>query len=252
MNKKWGALALAVTCAFGVVGCASNNDKPAEEEVIAAIEAGDLTLEDAVKKNYVTRQWAEEYIESNSIPASNKMEAGKVGDFETTTIDGSVFTLGSMPKAAFVAFVDLTDESAEEFMNSLASVYTSVQGNGADVIVCAKTDENTDHYRDMPFTIISYNESLKEALGNAVEMAEGLPVTGAWFVSGSFISAWNSEIDPAAFVEDSALYAAMAESMDEYEQTEGENAQSDVQDTEMENENRDSASGSEEAAGMIG
>ncbi len=248
MNKKWGALALAVTCAFGIVGCASNSDKPAED-VIAAIEAGDLTLEDAVKKNYVTQKWADEYIESNSVPATSKMEAGKVGEFETTTLDGNVFTLGSMPKAAYVAFVDLSDESAEEFMNNLASVYTTVQGNGADVIVCAKTDENTDHYRSMPFTIISYSDSLKEALGSFSEMAEGLPITGAWFVNGSFISAWNAGIDTATFAEESAIYADLA-SVDEYEQTDAQPSGS--QDTEMGSENDDADSEGEEAAGMIG
>lgn len=64
---------LAAVCLLSLAACGSK--KPSLEEVEQALQAGTLTLEDAVGKGYVTQEWADEYIESRTVPAADKMEA---------------------------------------------------------------------------------------------------------------------------------------------------------------------------------
>ena len=66
-----------------------------------AIEAGTLTIEDALDKGWIDQAWVDAYQEENSVPAASKMEANMVGDFTTTTLSGEDFTREQLGDVVF-------------------------------------------------------------------------------------------------------------------------------------------------------
>lgn len=72
-KKRAAALGLAAVMTLSLVACGEK--APSLEEVEQAIEAGTLTMEDALDKGWVDETWAENYIGAHSVPASDKMEA---------------------------------------------------------------------------------------------------------------------------------------------------------------------------------
>ena len=169
--KKWIAIFMTMVCTLSLAACGSK--QPAMDEVQQAIEAGDLTLQDAVDKGYVTQEWADNYLDQRSMPAVSKMEAGMIGDFTTTTI-------------------------------------ATAQEQGAGITVCIKNEENKDWFEKAPFPVILYNDSLKEATKSHRDLIEEVSNTGSWYVNGSFASAWQSSIDADSFAETAAAYVEMA------------------------------------------
>lgn len=97
--KRFAAILMVGACLLSLAAC--GNQKPGLEEVQQAIEEGNLTIADAVEKGYVTQEWADEYIESRSVPAGDKMEAGAIGDFTTNTLSGEEFTKDQMGDVRF-------------------------------------------------------------------------------------------------------------------------------------------------------
>lgn len=178
-----------------------------------AIEAGTLTVDDALEKGWIDQAWVDAYIEDNSVPASNKMESNKVADFTTTTLDGEEFTRGDLENVVFFAFADPADPSASEFFQSLVDAYEGVTANGAGIVLCTKSEEGSDLFSDAPFPVILYNESLQEAVGNNRSMIEDEEVstTASWYVNGSFFSAWSMKIDAEDLVESAASFVKMGE-----------------------------------------
>lgn len=88
--KRLTAMFLMAACALSLAACGTQ--KPSLDEVKQAIAEGTVTLEDAVGKGWVTQEWADEYLEENSVPAADKGEAGAIGAFSTTTLSGDEFT----------------------------------------------------------------------------------------------------------------------------------------------------------------
>ena len=80
--------ALGLAAAMGLTLAACGEQQPSREEVEQAIEAGTLTVEDALDKGWIDQAWVDAYQEENSVPAGSKMEANVVGDFTTTTLSG--------------------------------------------------------------------------------------------------------------------------------------------------------------------
>ena len=207
MKKKMilaGALALCLTLS------ACGSQAPSREEVEAAIEDGSITVEDALNKGWVTQEWVDSYMEENTVPAADKMAVNKVGEFETQTVTGDPFTNQDIPAVAFMVFLDLEDAGAQAYYDELVKAVEDVRAAGADIVVCSKGGMDAELYQDAPFSVVEYNDAMKTALAQNDGMASGIPCVGVWYVDGSLISAWSSEVDAASLADSAASFAGMA------------------------------------------
>ena len=209
-KRRLAALGLAAVMTLALAACGEK--KPSLEEVEQAIEAGTVTVEDALEKGWIDQAWVDSYIEDNSVPASDKMEANKVADFTTTTLDGGEFTKDDLEDVVFFAFADPADPGAADFFQSLVDAYEGVTANGAGIVLCAKSEEGSDIFSGAPFPVILYNDSLQEAVGNNREMIEDgeTPNTASWYVNGSFFSAWSLKVESEELVESAAGFVEMS------------------------------------------
>lgn len=202
---------LAVVCLLSLAACGSK--KPSLEEVEQAINEGTLTLEDAVGKGYVTQDWADEYMESRTVPAGNKMEAGAIGEFTTTTLSGEEFTREQLEGVVLFAFIDPAGEEAEAFYQALVDGYEGVKENGAGILVCTKGEEGNELFEGAPFPVIPYDDAVKAATRNHSGMIEDLDITASWCVSGSFLSAWYSMVEAEDLPDSAAAFVKMQQEM---------------------------------------
>ena len=196
-----------------LVACGSNT--PSLEEVEAAIEDGSVTVQDALDKGWITQEWADSYLEENSVPAADKIAVNKVGEFVTETKDGDTFANEDLSDVTFLAFIDPADTGAADFYESLTAGIEGVRGEGADIVVCSKGDMEAELFQDAPFPVVAYNDSLKTALAQNDEMASGSPCVGVWYVNGSLLSAWSTLIDADDLADSAAGFVAMGQDMDE-------------------------------------
>ena len=197
--KKIIALLLTSTMAISLVACGQS--KPTEEQVISAIQAGTLTMQDAIDKGYVDNQWAEDYYEASAVPAPDKAEAYMVDDFETETIDGEVFTKSDLSPVTFISFLNPSTEEGKAQYKALDETYDEVIASGGDILVVNVSDEDSDLFERAKFKVVSYNDSLKTALGTLSDMVNEHGAMGSWNVNGSFLSTWYSIIDVVEFVD---------------------------------------------------
>ena len=119
------------------------------------------------------------------MPAADKVAFNQVGDFTTLTLAGEEFANEDLPSVACVAFLDPEDEGFADFYQALSDGAEGVRSAGADIVVCVKGDMDAQLFQDAPFSIVAYNEPMKEALAQNDEMASGIPCTGVWYVNGS-------------------------------------------------------------------
>ena len=218
MKKKMilaGALALCLTLS------ACGSQAPSREEVEAAIEDGSITVEDALNKGWVTQEWVDSYMEENTVPAADKMAVNKVGEFETQTVTGDPFTNQDIPAVAFMVFLDLEDAGAQAYYDELVKAVEDVRAAGADIVVCSKGGMDAELYQDAPFSVVEYNDAMKDALAQNDGMASEIPCVGVWHVDGSLISAWSSEVDAASLADSAASFAGMAAGEETQSGTEG-------------------------------
>lgn len=185
---------MAAVCAASMAACGGSKT-PDPAEVEQAIEEGNVTVKDALEKGWVTQEWADAYLDKNSIPAADKMAANAVGEFTAETVSGEEYTRDQITGATFFAFLDPEDENAEEYFQGLKDAYDSVKEKGAEILVCIKKEDGTELFQDAPFPVIIYNDSVKDAVKNNIEMIEGIPNTGSWYIEGAFLSAWYGKID---------------------------------------------------------
>ena len=207
MKKKMilaGALALCLTLS------ACGSQAPSREEVEAAIEDGSITVEDALNKGWVTQEWVDSYMEENTVPAADKMAVNKVGEFETQTVTGDPFTNQDIPAVAFMVFLDPEDAGAQAYYDELVKAVEDVRAAGADIVVCSKGGMDAELYQDAPFSVVEYNDAMKTVLAQNDGMASEIPCVGVWYVDGSLISAWSSEVDAASLADSAASFAGMA------------------------------------------
>lgn len=209
--KRLTVIALALACALSLAACGSQ--KPSLDEVEQAIENGSLTVEDAVGKGWVTQEWADEYEQQQSVPAASKPEAGAIGDFSTTTLSGEEFTREQMAGVTLFVFLDPADPDAETFYQALVDGYEGVKENGAEILVCTKSEDGNERFEGAPFPVIHYNDALKNAVGNYAEMIEGQPNTSSWCVNHSFLSAWSSAVDSEKLADSAASFVEMQKEM---------------------------------------
>ena len=207
MKKKMilaGALALCLTLS------ACGSQAPSQEEVEAAIEDGSITVEDALNKGWVTQEWVDSYMEENTVPAADKMAVNKVGEFETQTVTGDPFTNQDIPAVAFMVFMDPEDAGAQAYYDELVKAVEDVRAASADIVVCSKGGMDAELYQDAPFSVVEYNDAMKTVLAQNDGMASEIPCVGVWYVDGSLISAWSSEVDAASLADSAASFAGMA------------------------------------------
>lgn len=209
--KRLTAMFLTAACVLSLAACSSR--KPGLDEVKQAIEEGSVTLEDAVDKGWVTQEWADEYLEERSVPAADKTAAGAIGEFTTTTLSGEEFTREQMADVTLFVFLDPADPDTPAFYQALTDGYEGVKKNGADILVCTKSEDGNELFADAPFPVIQYNDSLKNAVGNYTEMIEGQPNVYSWCVNTSFYSAWSSSAESEELAEDAAGFAQMQKEM---------------------------------------
>lgn len=204
--------ALGLAAAMGVSLSACGGSQPGLEEVEQAIEAGTLTIEDALDKGWIDQAWVDAYQEENSVPAASKMETNMVGDFTTTTLSGEDFTREQLGDVVFFAFLDPNAEGTQTFYDTLAEGYDGVAENGADIVVCTKSESGNELFAEAPFPVILYNESLKAAIGGNSGMVEDeeTPNTASWYVNGSFLSAWYSSVDAEELPASAAAFVEMS------------------------------------------
>lgn len=207
-KRRFAALGLAAVMTLALAACGEK--KPSLDEVEQAIEAGTLTVEDALEKGWIDQSWVDSHTEDNSVPASDKMEANRVADFTTTTLDGEEFTKDDLGQVVFFAFADPADPGAADFFQSLVDAYEGVTANGAGIVLCTKLAEGSDVFSGAPFPVILYNDSLQEAVGNNREMIEDeeVPNTASWCVNGSF-SAWSMRVEAEELVQSAAAFVEM-------------------------------------------
>ena len=104
IRQRLAALGLAAAMGMSLSACGGS--QPSQEEVEQAIEAGTLTIEDALDQGWIDQTWVDAYQEENSVPAASKMETNMVGDFTTTTLSGEEFTRDQLGAVVLFAFLD--------------------------------------------------------------------------------------------------------------------------------------------------
>lgn len=210
-RRRLAALSLTAVMALSLTACGEK--QPSQEEVEQAIEAGTLTIEDALDKGWIDQAWVDAYQEEHSVPAGSKMEANVVGDFTTTTLSGEDFTREQLGDVVFFAFLDPNAEGTQTFYDALAEGCDGVVENGADIVVCTKSESGNELFAEAPFPVIRYNDSLKAAIGGNSGMVEDeeTPNTASWYVNGSFLSAWYSSVDAEELPASAAAFAEMSQ-----------------------------------------
>ena len=112
-----------------------------------------------------------------------------------TTHSGDEFTADQMGDVTLFVFLDPNDPDAAAFYQALVDGYEGVKENGAEILVCTKSEDGNELFDNAPFPVILYNDSLKAATENHREMIEGVPNTASWCVNTSFLSAWFSSVE---------------------------------------------------------
>lgn len=192
---------------------ACGSKAPSLEEVEAAIQDGSVTVQDALDKGWITQEWADNYLEENSVPAADKVTYNKVGEFETLTMEGDTFVNQDIPDTTFLVFLDPEDSGAADFYAELVNAVDEIRSAGGDVVICSKGDMKAELFQDAPFAVVEYNDSMKTALAQNDEMASDVPCVGVWYVNGSLISAWISQIDAEELADSAASFAEMSQNM---------------------------------------
>ena len=209
IRQRLAALGLAAAMGMSLSACGGS--QPGLEEVEQAIEAGTLTIEDALDKGWIDQAWVDAYQEENSVPAASKMETNMVGDFTTTTLSGEDFTREQLGDVVFFAFLDPNAEGTQTFYDALAEGYDGVVENGADIVVCTKREEGNDLFAEAPFPVILYNDSVKAATGSGMADDPEMPNAASWYVNGSFLSAWYSTVEGEELPQSAAAFVEMSQ-----------------------------------------
>ena len=197
-RRRLVTFGLAAALALSLTACGEK--RPSQEEVEQAIEAGTLTIEDALDKGWIDQAWV---------------------DATTTTLSGEDFTREQLGDVVFFAFLDPNAEGTQTFYDTLAEGYDGVVENGADIVVCTKSESGNELFAEAPFPVILYNDSLpvilyndslKAAIGGNSGMVEDeeTPNTASWYVNGSFLSAWYSSVDAEELPASAAAFAEMS------------------------------------------
>ena len=183
------------------------------EEVENAISDGILTAEDAFERGLVDEEWFNQYkIEKKNteIASIKKTDSNVIGDFETTTIGGEIFTSDMLNEITYFAFINPSSKEGKQAFDVLDEHYGSIIENKGDILVINTSGQELDYLLNSKLKIINYNQSMIESLGHLNEMVKTDGFSGSWNVNGSFLSAWSIKIDSKAFVDNMKSIIEMA------------------------------------------
>ncbi len=192
MKKK--ILLLGLT--FFVTSCGVSG--PSLEEVEKSISEGIVTVEDAYEKGWITKEWVEQYyikLEENSSPMINKLESNAISNFETTAVDGSIFTSNELKDVTYFAFINPETEQGKKMYDVIQNSFDNITNAGGDVLYITTSTEGTKLFDDAKFTTVIYNESMKEAMGTFSEMIYLDGFSGSCNVKSSFPFTWTIGVD---------------------------------------------------------
>lgn len=181
-----------------MVGCSG---KPSEEEVRSAIENGTLTVDDAVKKGYVTDEWVAEYTEERSVTASNKFSVNLLDAFTTQDINGEEFTFTPSDKPVLFVFADPADSNSLTEIQIIEEVYDEIKSAGGDVVLALMGETVPNELTDCSLPTIFYTDDIRTLLGNNTEMIDGNAFSASWNMKGSFITAWYRTLDKSGLAQ---------------------------------------------------
>lgn len=206
MKKKFLTILMTAVCSMSLIAC--GNQKPSMEEVEKAIAEGNVTVEDALDKGWVTQDWVDQYLDSHTVDAADKTESFAIDDFHTQTISGDEYTKEDLHAVTFWAFIDPLDDEAEGWYQTLVNSYEKIKEKGAEILICCKNETEISLFKDAPFQVIFYNESVKDALNNMnmSEMIEEMTHTGNWFVDKYFASSWYAKLNADQLIKDADIF----------------------------------------------
>lgn len=187
---------------FLLHGCGNNT--LSDNEIEKAISEGVLSVEDAYERDLIDDEQFEMYSnerEATSIPAVNKKLSNKIGAFESTTMKGEPFTNDNLNEVTYFAFINPNAETGQKAYEVIENNYDSIIENGGDVLIVSIGIDELGLMNDSEITIIEYNESIIEALGDLTEMINLDGFSGAWNGSGAFLSAWHLKINEESLLE---------------------------------------------------
>ncbi len=177
---------------------ACGNSKPSLEEVEKSISEGLVTAEDAYDKGWVSEEWVVEYnekIQSQSIPAINKVQSNAIGEFETITITGENFNSNELKDVTYFAFINPNTEEGKSAYEVIQNSYDEVIEKSGDVLYVITSEENVELLNDAKFTAVMYNENMKNAMDKYAEMVLLDGFSGSCNVKGSFPFTWSASVD---------------------------------------------------------
>lgn len=194
--KRFAVILIAAACMTSLTACGSG--KPDLEEVEKAIAEGNVTIEDAFEKGWVSQEWVDAYYDENAVDAANKSEVYSLGEFSAQTISGETYTSDDLAGVTYFAFFD--PSNAEDYFRKLCDANDAVEKNGGKILAFSMSEIETDVFKDAPFQILFYNDSVGKALPDGTdefikEIVNELYFTGSWFADGYFQTAWNSAVD---------------------------------------------------------
>lgn len=205
MKKYICAILAAALIGAALTGC--SNKTPSLEEVEAAIEQGNLTVEDALKRGLVDQEWVDKYSADSSVPMGDKLR--EVAEFTADTISGEKFESGQIKPVTFFAFIDPADADAQNYFQALVDSYETVTASGADILVCLKSQSKDKPYTDAKFPVILMNDELRAALSENLEMIDDCPNVGGWYVDNAFLSAWYPKVTVDALKSGAASFVKL-------------------------------------------
>lgn len=196
--KRFTVIMMTAVCMLSLAACGSR--QPSIEEVEKAIADGNVTVEDALEKGWVSQAWVEDYYEKNSVDAANKSEVFSLGEFSTKTVSGEPYTSDSVSDATYLAFFEPSHADAKEFFKNLCEANAAVEENGGRILAFSMSESGTELFENAPFPVLLYNDSVGEALPEGAadfikEILAELPFTANWYADGYLQTAWNSSID---------------------------------------------------------
>lgn len=203
--KRFAIIIAAAACALALAACAPQT--PSLDEVEKAVAEGNVTLEDALDKGWVSQEWVDAYLEEHSVAADDKVTDDALAGFNTETVEGGAFAKDDIQGVTFLTFIDPEVEEGRAFFHELAAASDAVRQNGASIVVCARGDQGNELFDGAPFPVIVYNDELRAALGESAEIAEAGPAIGVWYVDGAVISAWCTGISASDIEESAASFA---------------------------------------------
>lgn len=164
------------------------------EELKEAIKNGTVTLDDALNEGWITKNDLT-VVDKSKVTAKDKPTSNMIGEFETTILDGTVFSNKNLNPITYFAFIDPNSEVAAQSISILSENYETIKNADGDVLIFSLDDENTAVFTNTNIPVVFYNDSVKFALGDMASMINEDGFIGTWNVAGAFPMSWSIKVE---------------------------------------------------------